>query len=131
MEDKVIKEIRNPKYNRDGITIDCEILHLELGWLPFSANPDDVEEHGRDAYQRILDGEAGEIEPYVVDLEYEASLVRGRRDQLIKETDWTQLPDVPDSTKTLWEPYRQALRDVPQQEGFPLNFIWPEKPILE
>lgn len=129
MSDSIIKEIRNPKYSRDGVTIDCEVLHDKLGWIPFSANPDDTVDYGKEAYQRILDGEAGKIESYVVDLEYESSLVRENRDQLIKETDWTQLPDVPKSTKELWETYRQELRDVPQQKGFPLNVTWPQKPV--
>lgn len=123
-----IQQIRNPKYNKIGL-IDCEILHEEFGWIPFSADPSDTVDHGRDVYQRVLDGEAGEIAPYIIDLELEASIVRGKRDRLLLESDWTQLPDVPESTKTLWEPYRQALRDAPQQPGFPLNVTWPTKPI--
>lgn len=122
-----IKEIRNPKYNKVGL-VDCEILHPQLGWIPFSASPDDSEQHGKDVYQRVIDGEAGEIAPYEVDLELESSIVRGQRDRLLLESDWTQLPDIPESTKILWEPYRQALRDVPQQEGFPLSVVWPTKP---
>lgn len=38
---------RNPRYNQDGVTIDCEIEHPIFGWIPFTANPDDPEEHGR------------------------------------------------------------------------------------
>jgi len=124
----VVQEIRNPKYNRDGITIDCEVLHHDLGWIPFTAHPNDSSEYGRECHQRILDGEAGEIAPYVVDLDYEALLIRGKRDQLLKETDWTQLPDVPQETKTLWEPYRQSLRNITEQPEFPLNVVWPVKP---
>jgi hypothetical protein len=63
-----------------------------------------------------------------------ANLVRKRfleresRDQLLAETDWTQTVDVPQATKDKWAPYRQALRDVPQQAGFPDNIQWPSKP---
>jgi hypothetical protein len=39
-------ETRNPVLNENG-TIDCEINHPHLGWIPFTASPDDVEEHGR------------------------------------------------------------------------------------
>lgn len=56
--------IRNPTYNAFG-TIDCEINHPKLGWIPFTASPDDVEEFGREIHARILSGEAGQITPYV------------------------------------------------------------------
>lgn len=38
--------IRNPIYTADG-RIDCEIEHPIHGWVPFTADPNDVEEHGR------------------------------------------------------------------------------------
>jgi chitodextrinase len=53
---------------------------------------------------------------------------RAERNRLLSETDWTQAKDVPDSVSTKWAPYRQALRDVPQQAGFPDNIQWPSKP---
>lgn len=54
--------------------------------------------------------------------------VRAVRDQLLKESDWTQTLDAPlrEEEKEAWRVYRQALRDVPAQEGFPENVIWPE-----
>lgn len=52
---------------------------------------------------------------------------RAERDRLLNLTDWTQLADAP-VDKTTWATYRQALRDVPQQEGFPDNVTWPTKP---
>ena len=54
-----------------------------------------------------------------------ATEVREARDLLIAKTDWTQLPDVPQAIKSQWASYRQALRDVPQQAGFPFNVVWP------
>lgn len=53
---------------------------------------------------------------------------RNRRNQYLAETDWTQAKDVPDSVSAKWAPYRQALRDVPQQPGFPNDITWPTKP---
>lgn len=38
--------------------------------------------------------------------------LRAHRTQLLNETDWTQNPDVPQSTKEKWAAYRQALRDI-------------------
>lgn len=57
-----------------------------------------------------------------------AAEIRAQRDLLIAQTDWTQAPDVPQALKDKWAPYRQALRDVPQQSGFPENITWPTKP---
>jgi len=57
-----------------------------------------------------------------------AAAVREQRDYLLAQSDWTQLPDVPDATKTMWATYRQALRDITAQPGFPQDVTWPEKP---
>jgi ethanolamine ammonia-lyase small subunit len=53
---------------------------------------------------------------------------RSHRDGKLKETDWTQLADVPEAIRNAYTAYRQALRDVPEQEGFPNDIIWPTKP---
>ena len=58
--------------------------------------------------------------------EKEAS-VRSERDYLLTNCDWTQLPDSP-VDKQVWADYRQALRDVPSQPGFPYSVVWPEEP---
>lgn len=61
--------------------------------------------------------------------EQKTELVRNKRNQLIAESDWTQLPDAPDwIDQTAWSAYRKALRGIPEQEGFPTDVIWPEKP---
>ena len=51
---------------------------------------------------------------------------RAKRDDLLKETDHFGLSDVTMSAEMTT--YRQALRDVPQQEGFPQTITWPTKP---
>ena len=53
--------------------------------------------------------------------------IRSRRDVLIAKTDWTQLPDVPLTTKEAWATYRQALRDITQQPD-PHYISWPIPP---
>lgn len=58
-------ECRNPSYNADGVTIDLEIKHPVFGWVPFTASPADVEAHGRAIHQAALDGQFGNIAPYV------------------------------------------------------------------
>lgn len=54
--------------------------------------------------------------------------IRTKRDQLLKECDWTQLDDVPLQTKREWQIYRQDLRDLTDQRGFPENVNWPIPP---
>jgi hypothetical protein len=51
--------------------------------------------------------------------------VREARNLLIAKCDWTQCADVSAVVKAEWAPYRAALRDVPQQAGFPFSVIWP------
>jgi len=50
------------------------------------------------------------------------------RNYRLRESDWTQLPDVTLSNIAEWNIYRQALRDIPAQEGFPRTVVWPIKP---
>lgn len=56
---------------------------------------------------------------------------RSDRNNLLAETDWTQVPDSPlsDVVRIQWQTYRQQLRDMPQADGFdPLNPTWPTSP---
>ena len=54
--------------------------------------------------------------------------VRTQRDTLLAASDWAVLPDAPVADEQAWKDYRQALRDVPQQAGFPTDIDWPTKP---
>jgi hypothetical protein len=116
---------KNPVYTADG-RIDCEVEHPVYGWIPFTADPNDVESHGREIFTKIL--EDGSVAPYVPNVDNITFQVRSQRDSLLASTDWTQLPDVPQSTKDIWAPYRQALRDVTAQSGFPETIEWPVAP---
>jgi hypothetical protein len=53
--------------------------------------------------------------------------IRVKRNQLLLESDWTQCIDSPVNQEA-WANYRQLLRNIPQQEGFPWDISWPEKP---
>ena len=55
-----------------------------------------------------------------------AAEVRQERDELIAKSDWMACSDVTMSDE--WKTYRQALRDVPSQEGFPESVTWPTQP---
>lgn len=53
-----------------------------------------------------------------------------KRMVLLKDSDWSQLPDSPvsEEDKVVWRTYRQALRDIPAQRGFPFDIEWPTHP---
>lgn len=65
---------------------------------------------------------------WVYDDDAAIKAVTNQRDSSLRASDWTQLPDVPLANKAEWATYRQALRDVPQQSGYPQHVIWPQKP---
>jgi hypothetical protein len=57
----------------------------------------------------------------------QAKSVRQQRGEKLKDSDWTQVADAP-VDKAAWAVYRQALRDVTQQSGFPWTIEWPTQP---
>lgn len=97
---------------------------IEVDSLDFMPNLVDGENGGGigDIYEN------GEFKKPPIDLEALAEAIRAERDQKLLSTDWTQAFDVPQATKDKWATYRQALRDIPQQEGFPATVVWPAQP---
>lgn len=65
---------------------------------------------------------------WCISLEEVESSVRQKRDALLLASDYTQLPDVDGVDKILWKEYRQKLRDISLQVGFPLQIDWPVIP---
>lgn len=59
---------------------------------------------------------------------WNAVVMREERNLKLQATDWTQMPDYNGSNKSAWATYRQALRDVPAQSGFPNDITWPTEP---
>ena len=57
----------------------------------------------------------------------QAIAIRRDRNNRLTDSDWTQLADAP-VDHNAWANYRQALRDITIQDGFPLNILWPTKP---
>jgi len=57
----------------------------------------------------------------------QAKSVRNQRTQMLKDSDWTQIADST-ADKTAWATYRQALRDITAQSGFPWTITWPDAP---
>ena len=69
------------------------------------------------------------VEP-TVDVEDLATKIRMQRNNLLKQTDYLMMSDYPIESDRLAKVkiYRQALRDIPEQSGFPRTIAWPEKP---
>lgn len=74
------------------------------------------------------------LDPETTQLNHESKIatasenVRLQRNRLLSESDWTQLPDAPVDI-ALWATYRQQLRDITAQSGFPLEVTWPQPPV--
>jgi hypothetical protein len=55
---------------------------------------------------------------------------KAKRDNLLSDSDWVVIKalEVGAPAPAEWLTYRQALRDIPQQEGFPATVVWPTQP---
>lgn len=89
-------------------------------------------------------GSISPFEPLVVDADAQKELerqaqsseVRAQRDRLLADTDWIVTKAIEQNAQdglgvqipVVWLDYRQALRDIPQQPGFPDNVTWPTAP---
>ena len=121
--------------NVSGLDLLDEASLRQLGWLPvrleegladekfvgstFTISENEVVETKQ--WRKYTDEERAEIESQT------AKAVRTDRNKRLAESDWTQLIDAPVNVAQ-WSAYRQALRDVPEQAGFPFNVNWPVQP---
>jgi len=65
---------------------------------------------------------------WILDTTAQDSAARAKRNRLLTESDWTQMPDVMLDNKTAWAVYRQELRDITTQAGYPTEITWPTPP---
>ena len=54
--------------------------------------------------------------------------IRSIRNEKLKDSDWSQCVDIPQTIKDEYAVYRQTLRDLPSQSGFPNSIVWPTQP---
>jgi hypothetical protein len=111
---------------------------LAIGWFPVRLDEGIVDEKFVGSMFIIHTNEVVEMKlwsKYTADEKAEmdrqvASAIRAERNTKLSECDWTQLNDTPldNPSKVAWTNYRQALRDIPTQSGFPHNVVWPVKP---
>ena len=92
------------------------------------------DEEGKNSLKGLIEGlefyhyPKGELKS---DEEY-AQEARAKRDQLLDETDYLVVSDYPvsDQKREEIKAYRQLLRDIPAQPGFPRDIEWPVKPVF-
>ena len=119
--------IRYTKYDSDTGNIEYS----------FDGHPNDIlanepciqGEYSAEEY-RIVNGSAvrkSDLEIQTQNLDTAWILLRQHRDNLLKDSDWTQVPDAPVNATT-WATYRQHLRNLPSNTTDPLNVSWPVKP---
>lgn len=131
-------EYRNQKYFSETV-IDCEIKHPNHGWIPFSC---DINDTGSDVdvislFDTISKDPSTEPykEPDIVQIKVAAAeevdfernrLLRTIVDPIaVNPLRWEELSE---SEKTELSTYRKALLDITEQEGYPLEVVWPEVP---
>jgi hypothetical protein len=84
---------------------------------------------GQGEISDVVDGDftAPSDTPSTEQTNEQAKSIRAIRDAKLAECDWTQVADSP-VDKVVWATYRQALRDITAQEGFPWTVTYPDKP---
>ena len=107
--------------------LDCEIEHPDFGWIPYTTSEDDTG-LGKEIWDNRDNLDIAEYEG--LSDEILANQIRAQRDSLLEQTDYLMMSDYPISDDRLAKVkiYRQALRDIPEQSGFPRSITWPEKP---
>ncbi len=105
-----VDEQNPPPYNDQTESIELQDPSLVNGlwirsWLITSASTEEMEQ------RKVI----------------KSAEVRRRRNRLLSETDYTQIPDFQGSEveKLNFAQFRQQLRELPQQEGFPFSYVWP------
>ena len=121
-------ESRNYKWaDAEHTILDCEIEHPDLGWIPYTTAEND-NGIGKEIWDNRDNLEIAEYEG--LSDEILATQIRAKRASLLNHTDYLMMPDYPIESDRLAKvkTYRQALRDIPEQSGFPRTITWPEKP---
>jgi hypothetical protein len=134
-QDLIIKDhtewFPNTSFGERGPSVDwikSEGYYVITVWKPYdhateklvSAAP-----HLYDGMCCLVDVEPLTAEELQARVDTQWQVVRTQRNQMLKDTDWTQLSDSP-VDKAAWALYRQALRDITQQPD-PFNITWPKQ----
>ena len=103
---------------RDGVEqIDGQWFTRFIVGPEFTDNAEATAAEQETAYRTNIDNQA-------------AANVRAERNRKLAASDWTQIPNnaLTDAKKAEWATYRQSLRDISSQSGFPHSTTWPTEP---
>jgi len=134
-QDLIIKDhtewFPNTSFGERGPSVDwikSEGYHIISAWKPYDHATEKLvpaAPHLHDDMCCIVDVEPLTQEELDQRVVTQWQVVRNQRNQMLKDTDWTQVADSP-VDKTAWAVYRQALRDITQQPD-PFNITWPDQ----
>ena len=112
-------------------TIECNVIIDETSEvIPFHATPYDDVEEGRELFELISVEYGGAIAPCSLEERYESAAgdALSRRDSELRASDWISNGDVQLENQLEWLQYRQDLRDITLQAGYPHQIDWPTIP---
>lgn len=90
---------------QDGYLYNTDSGHWEIVWVVCDKTPEKIQ----------------------AEIALRCQEIRRERNNLLAQCDWTQLSDCP-VNNALWATYRQELRDITKQVGFPSEVVWPSQP---
>jgi len=116
-----IRNLRWGNYEQTIIDVEVNFDHLQEEYVPFTADPNDIEPHGVEIYNRAIAGEFGVIGDWIppenVTGDDAMARLRTKRTFLLAETDYIEMPTkwstLTAEKQTEWSTYRNALRDLP------------------
>jgi len=112
------------------------------GWAKYNADGNKIPNDQRMCWEHAIVIQDGVTKPTKEEFdakyneliaEQPAKEARAKRDRLLTESDWVTIraTDTGNPVPTEWQTYRQALRDITEQTGFPENIDWPQIPGTE
>jgi hypothetical protein len=125
--------------NAEHTIIDCVVNFEGLGNTPFSANPNDIYDHGVEIFNNCVAGKYGVVAEYVPPAPYIATSEwnKTRAVQLLANTDWVNQPDVTNTSNTPhllnlaeFVAYRNTIRAIAVNPPSG-NLNWPTEPAAQ
>ena len=133
-----ITQVRNAASLRsDNLRMNVEINHPQYGWIPYTLDPADTDTTiDNDAVMALIgDDFAAYVPPTQAELDAAAAAqIRAERDSILARvvdpivSNALRWADMTTEQQNAWSQYRTDLLNVPQQNGFPYNIVWPIKP---
>jgi len=131
-------QVRNAaSLQADNLRMDVEINHPQYGWILYTIDPSDTDMTiDNDAVMALIgDDFAAYVPPTQAELDTAAAAqVRAERDSILARvvdpiaSNALRWADMTTEQQNAWSQYRTDLLNVPQQNGFPYDIVWPIKP---